>query len=230
MLSVLGFCFGACGETDVPVTDTDAVQETVAPAQVDYRCEPQFDGLYEQPASHGCHLFTQGCELPDEACYLGDTKAECLKIGPSACGGQCEFANDCPEGGVCVGEPGFCYAVCGMGSDCFEATTCRAIEKIEGLGYCPLPCSVLDQDCPYPLACYLINGRQECALPEAPSMHEGQACHSGNRCKPGLICQETDKGRCRQPCSVNGDDAPCTTGQCVGLVGLEPLGVCLENP
>ena len=227
ILSLLLMLSG-CGNPEVTTPDVAPdVTEDVAPDVPVYTCDPQFSGSYEQPAFHDCHLVDQACSLPTEACFLGERKAQCLEIGTVPCQGICEVANDCSEGAVCIGDPGRCLALCSPGTTCQVGTRCRVIPEFASVGFCPLPCSVLAQDCPGNLGCYLISGNQECAPPASPGLQKGQLCDMANRCAVGLICQEADGARCREPCAVGG--TPCHSGTCTGLVGLEPLGVCIES-
>ena len=224
---ILVLMFGACGEA-MPIEDIppDVTTDISSPPLV-YTCEPQFVNSYEMPASHACHLLDQGCPLATEACFLDEASTQCLEIGTSGCGEPCVAANDCPQGAVCLGDPGRCLAMCSPGTTCQVGTRCRPIAAFDLVGFCPLPCSILEQDCPDTLACYLVAGNQECAPPENPALQEGQLCDVANRCKKGLICQESDGGRCRVPCRLDGP--ACELGTCVGLIGLEPLGVCISG-
>ena len=216
-----------CAEVS-PLADVpeDVVADTASDLPL-YTCDPQFVNSYEMPASHACHLLDQTCPLPTEACFLDEESTQCLEIGTSACGEPCVAANDCPQGAVCLGDPGRCLAMCSPGTTCQVGTRCRPIATFDLVGFCPLPCSVLAQDCPEALGCYLVAGNQECAPPASPALQEGQLCDVANRCKKGLICQESDGGRCRVPCSLDGP--ACAEGVCAGLLGLEPLGVCVSG-
>ena len=226
---VLLFCFMAACSDPVPSSNViDDVFEIpdVGPA---YTCDPFVVGTYSQPAGHDCHVLMQGCTVQGEACYFTDQGAECLPTGVSDCGQRCDFANDCPESSVCIGDPGYCMGLCNVDQPCANETTCRPFGDIETLGYCPQSCSILEQDCPGGLGCFLVNGRQECAPVLSPSFKENQVCESANRCQLGLICHELDVQRCLKACRMNDPTHGCDSGECVPLADLAGLGVCVEQ-
>jgi hypothetical protein len=194
-----------------------------------YSCEPFVVGTYSQPPNHDCHVMMQGCTVPGEACYFTEDGAQCLPVGSSVCGGRCEYANDCPEGTACVGEPGYCMGLCNRDQPCANQTTCRGFGDVEALGYCPMSCSLFEQDCPLGMGCFLVNGRQECAPKLSPSFKENQACEAANRCKLGLICHQLDVQRCLKACHIDDEAHGCDAGTCTPLENLDGLGVCLQE-
>ena len=227
--ALLFLCFvSACAESVPPV---DVAQDVTTPKDTapEYSCDPFVVGTYSQPPGHDCHVRMQECTAPGEACYFTEEGASCLPTGLSGCGQRCEFANDCPEGTVCIGEPGYCMGLCNEGQPCANDTTCRGFGDVEALGYCPKRCSILEQDCPIGLGCFLVNGQEECAPVLSPSFKQNQVCESANRCQLGLICHELDVQRCLKACEVNNPDYGCETGVCVPLEDLDGLGVCLDQ-
>jgi len=226
-LVFIGFVI-ACAE---PIVSVDVVSDVASDTHSEpvYTCEPFVVGTYSQPSVHDCHVLMQVCSAQGEACYFTESGAECLPTGTSGCGQRCEYANDCPESTVCIGDPGYCMGLCNAGQPCANETTCRPFGDVEMLGYCPQSCSILEQDCPSGLGCFLVNGRQECAPVLSPSFKENQVCESANRCQLGLICHELDVQRCLRACRVDDEAHGCDTGTCTPLEELGGLGVCVEQ-
>ena len=227
--AILFLCFvTACADTASPVA---SIEDVVVEADTgpEYSCEPFVVGTYSQPPAHDCHVLMQGCTNPGEACYFTEEGAACLPTGNSGCGQRCDFANDCPSGSVCVGDPGYCSGLCNADQPCPNDTTCRVFGEVEALGYCPQSCSVLEQNCPTGLGCFLVNGRQECAPILSPSFKQNQVCKSANRCQLGLICHELDVQRCLKACEIGNPEHGCDVGDCVPLEDLNGLGVCVEE-
>ena len=216
----------ACAEESVSVNVQNDVEESVD-TERHYSCEPYVVGTYSQPPGHDCHVLMQECQVSGEACYFTDAGAQCLPTGVSDCGQRCDFANDCPESSVCIGDPGYCMGLCNAEQPCANETTCRGFGDVEVLGYCPLSCSILQQDCPAGLGCFLVNGREECAPILSPSFKENQVCKSANRCQLGLICHELDVKRCLKACRQDDPGHACVTGECQPLENLGGLGVCI---
>jgi hypothetical protein len=193
---------GGCAETLAPPLDVgpDTIEGDAQGPE--YGCESFFVGTYGQPGHHDCHVIKQACTVPGESCYFTENGAECLSPGLSGCGQRCDFANDCPVGTACVGEPGYCFGLCNTGQPCPNETTCRDFGEVDVVGFCPMSCSIFEQDCPSGLGCFLVNGGQECAPLLSPSFKENQVCKVANRCQQGLICHELDVKRCLKACHL----------------------------
>jgi len=218
-----------CAETAPLGSDVAADVAQNDASGPEYSCESFVVGTYSQPPAHECHVLLQACTVPGESCYFTEAGAECLATGTSGCGQRCEYANDCPVGTACAGDPGYCFGLCNAGQPCANGATCREFGEVEAVGYCPMACSVLAQDCPDGLGCFLVNGGEECAPLLSPSFKENQVCKSANRCQVGLVCHKLDAKRCLKACHITDRAYPCATGTCTPLEGLEPLGVCVPE-
>ena len=212
------------------VVGPDAAGEVFDPTQMKpYNCDYTPAGPWSKDLADACNVLTDDCPTGDLGCTLTEQGAQCLPRGDATCGFPCERVNDCTSGLLCVGEPFACRAACRPGDMCPGDTVCREISGRPDLGFCPVPCSVLEPDCPGGDACYLIFGRMECAPTVGTGTPEGESCDYGDECAEGLICQDAADRRCLQPCSTDGQYECSSEQVCSALVGLEPLGVCVSS-
>lgn len=226
----------ACpASSDPAATDTrvdagpDVGLADLSPAP--YSCEYESAGPYSKAAIDECSLLDQDCAQEEKGCYITSQGARCLNAGTLECNEPCEFLDDCPRATVCVGTPSSCRALCRLGDDCPNGTRCREMAGRDDVGFCPEACSLFGErdHCPAGSGCYLVGERQECVPTAGPGLSEGQPCLSPEECQPGLICQDAQDLRCLRPCRTDGQ-APCPNdGECTALIGLEPLGACLDQ-
>jgi len=216
----------ACGGATAP-GPVDAGSLDLAP--VPYTCPaPQASSAAPPLPGDACDLLAQDCPA-DHGCYPGTAGATCLPAGAGRCAGPCQYANDCPPGTACVGEPGRCRALCVVGEPCAGDTRCRPLGGRDQVGFCPPGCHVLLQDCDAGWACVLMGTRQECAPAPPDGGTEGAPCAAPDACEPGLVCQDPAAPRCLAPCTSDGA-FPCVAGACREIDDLAPLGVCADAP
>jgi hypothetical protein len=225
---------GACGEESLPRPDladatagADVARDDLAAAP--YTCTYEPAGDYTPGLADMCDALAQTCTKIGEVCALTAEGTRCVAGGGAGCGEACQFLADCPAGSVCVGDPAWCRALCRTGDPCPAGTLCRPLAGRDDLGFCPPACSVIAQDCPAGLACYVVLGNQECAPPPQQPVAAGEVCAFSDACAPGLICQPAADPRCRVPCLADGGPSGCAAAeQCTPLPGLEPVGVCFR--
>ncbi len=254
LVLVASFLVACGGDEETPTEDPGANNNNVLPEnnnQPDpnnnnnsdpnnssYEPEPYIcDGVtaqgYIAAPDDMCDLLAQDCP-EEEGCYLTGGIAECFPPTETtiACGEICDAGNECAPGQICAGDPGRCVAMCKAGGECPGASTCDPLEGRDDLGVCVppaggQPCSILDQDCPDDLSCYLIQGREACARPTEEATTVGQSCTEANGCRPGLICVGVEENdlRCLRACDPDNTTA-CSGDFCTGIEGNDGLGVC----
>lgn len=227
-VTLLAFAFAAlvaaCGGSAAPAP-ADAGTLDLAP--VPYTCaSPQASEAAPTLPGDACDLLAQDCPA-DHGCYPGAAGATCLPVGAGACGGPCQYANDCPPGTACVGAPGRCRALCVVDEACGGGARCRPLGGRDSVGFCPPVCHVTLQDCDAGWACVLVGTREECAPAPADGGGEGAPCAAPDACAPGLVCQDPAAPQCLVPCTTDGAFA-CAAGACRDIEGLAPLGVCTD--
>ena len=177
-----------------------------------------------------CDLFLQNCD-PGEACYPTETEPECYSAGFKPEGGECNYANDCQEGLLCIGSDNRCHVMCSVDnsvdpkcSDCASGHS-SPLAGQANLGVCTPPpddCDLFAQDCREGLACYPDStGVGSCLT--AGGTAAGAACTSGNECVPGTVCADD---KCLHLCDRAAPNCPAEVPNCAPVTGWEQLGVC----
>jgi hypothetical protein len=207
--------------------------------QVDYASGKTVGMCSEKGA--GCSLFTQDCAEEGMACYLtGD--AQCLDVGDITVGEECNTANACAEGLICVSDK--CHQPCFPGTSGPTEERCAArcqmgfaeIEGVNGVGICSLPdnepaCNLANDDCTEAgEACYYTPDGPRCR-----PVGQGAAtspCEQSTDCIPGHVCWpggSTCKGICNQGDGIHNACQSPTQAQCSSLAGGGPgVGYCDE--
>lgn len=234
LLPLLPGCGDVPASEDIAAGDADGVDGTDAevfnPAiAAPYSCDYVASGSFAKLASDECNVIAPDCINSGDTCVLTDVGARCLPPGSDECGDSCELVNDCAQGLMCVGNSLACRAACRPGDPCPGKTVCRAVSGRPDVGFCPVPCSVLEPDCPSGDGCYLLFGSMECAPTRPDPKGVGDPCTTADACEAGLICQDASNLRCLQPCTAYGAYPCAETFACETLSGLEPLGVCLPQ-
>jgi hypothetical protein len=188
----------------------------------------------------GCDPVRQtGCG-DGEKCSLVGPDLGCVLLGDGGAGADCQAivgGDSCAAGLICAAASGastcvqFCDRVCG--EPCGAESRCNTRLGASGEWGCgplPTPCDLLAQDCTRSgEACYLIEpetGTTGCIT--AGSLAEGAACTTQDQCGTRFVCLATQAGGltvCTPLCDTRAT-APCASGTCTALPGLDPVGYC----
>jgi hypothetical protein len=232
VLSLSAPVFAACGDDDDDDDDVGADGDADADADGDGDAcaDPQPCDVYAQ-----C-----GCDEGENCTFVNDVKA-CDQAGTGAQDDDCDQANPCSAGFVCLSD-NTCAAFCRTNGECPNGAACNISLQAAGAQpgdpplatACSTPdnCDALEQDCEtVGYACYITNpndGTTDCA-PEGDQA-PGTDCENTNACRAGATCINLGGAgfSCLPHCDSTADPSTCEGGAtCQSVTNDGPLGVCV---
>jgi len=193
------------------------------------------------PQGKSCDPVTgDGCrgELACVFSNFPDGNRFCRHPGPLSEGTPCTTTGECGQGLFCSPITSMewtptCTPLCSGRKTCLNGKICAlsSSDFLPGLCVLPSSCNVLENDCPTPFFCTIVNDLGDTACVNPGPAQPGEPCDLFRPCVAGQFCDNQGEGNrvCRHTCNLVNTISCPTGGICTDMhwdTGLPDVGVC----